>query len=118
MERTIESLSMTLAVSGMCSQICTSPAVEMGRNGPPVLAPGLRSQMSIVEGPPLIHSRMADFLFRFSVSALAIRLLPSVRAGIVRAEAPAMCDMKWRRLMPEGVENMVDLEKSDADGLG
>ena len=59
-ERTIDRLFISLAVSGMCSQICTSPLVLIGLNGPPVDAPGLRSQMSIVDGPPLIHSRIAD----------------------------------------------------------
>ena len=34
--------------------------MEIGWNGPPVGAPGFRSQMSIVAGPPPIHSKIAD----------------------------------------------------------
>jgi hypothetical protein len=109
-ERMIESLSMTLAVIGMCSQICTSPLVGIGLKGPPVEAPGLRSQMSIVEGPPLIHSRIADLWFFLSSAACVRRLWPSVRAGMVRADAPARWLRKWRRDMPVGVANIYVLQ--------
>src|SRR5262245_61174351 len=101
---------MTLAVIGMCSQICTSPAVLICLKGPPVGAPGLRSQMSIVEGPPLIHSKIADLWFFFSSAACVRRLCPRVKAGIVRADAPARWLRKWRRVMPEGVENIARLQ--------
>src|SRR5690348_15622310 len=103
----MESLSMTLAVIGMCSQICTSPAVLIGLNCPPVGAPGLRSQMSIVEGPPLIHSRMADLRF-FLISAACVRSVwPSENAEAAIAEEPARWLRKWRRDMPEGVRNVM-----------
>src|SRR3954452_6243011 len=92
-ERTIESLSMTFAVIGMCSQICMSPAVLIGLNWPPVGAPGFRSQMSIVEGPPLIQSMMAALWFFLISAACAFRLLTSEMAGTLIAEAPA----KWLR---------------------
>jgi len=62
-ERTTLSRSITFAVRGMCSLICRSPAVSIGLNSPPVGAPGLRSQMSIVGGPPPIHIRMQAFCF-------------------------------------------------------
>src|ERR1051325_3107637 len=107
MERTMESLSMTSAVLGMCSLICMSPLVLIGLNWPPVEVPGLRSQMSIVEGPPLIHSMMAALCRFFRSAALARRVLVRDMAGAARAAGPAMWLMKWRRLMPVGVVNMV-----------
>src|SRR5688500_10171273 len=106
-ERTIDSRSMTLAVIGMCSLICMSPAVEIGRNGPPVGAPGLRSQMSMVDGPPLIHSKIAALRFRFRSAAWVRKLLVSERTGIVMAEAPARCDRKCRRDIPDGIETFM-----------
>ena len=71
-----------LAISGMCSQTVTPSAlVEMGLNGPPVGAPGLRSQMSMLLGPPPIQSMIAA-LCRFLRSvALAIRVLVNAAAG-------------------------------------
>src|SRR3954453_9767791 len=103
----MESLSMTLAVRGMCSQICMSPAVLIGLNWPPVGAPGLRSQISIVEGPPLIHSRMAAFRF-FLISAACVRSVwPSESADVAIAAEPARWLRKWRRDMPEGVKKVI-----------
>src|SRR5262245_57542490 len=103
MERTIASLSMTLAVMGMCSQIWTLPVVLIGLNWPPVGAPGFMSQMSIVEGPPSIQSMMADLRFFLSSAACVRRLWTSDRAGIAATEAPAKWLRKWRRDMPEGM---------------
>jgi hypothetical protein len=59
--------------------------------------------MSIVDGPPPIHKRIADLRFLLNSAALARMLWPIVRAGMVIADAPAMCFMKWRRLIPFGV---------------
>src|SRR4051812_47282017 len=105
---------MTLAVMGMCSQICMSPAVLIGLNWPPVGAPGLRSQMSIVEGPPSIQSMMADFLF-FLISAACVRMLwTSDIAGRAATEAPARWLRKWRRDMPGGmVKFMACFQRSE-----
>src|SRR5678816_1929080 len=115
MERTMESLSMTFAVRGMCSLICMSPLVLIGLNWPPVEAPGLRSQMSIVEGPPLIHRRMAALCRFLRSAALARSVFVRDKAGTVRAAAPAMWLMKWRRLMPVGVVNMVFFSEFGGD---
>src|SRR5438128_992364 len=111
MDRIIESLSMTLAVMGRCSQICMLPEVLMGLNWPPVGAPGLRSQMSIVEGPPSIQSMMADFLF-FLISAACVRMLwTSDRAGSAATDAPVKWLMKWRRDMPWGMVRFMACEQ-------
>src|SRR5205823_1618729 len=91
----------------MCSQICTSPDVLIGLNWPPVGAPGLRSQMSIVEGPPLIHRRIADLRFFFISAARVRSVWPSERADPAIAEAPARWLKKWRRVMPDGVVNCI-----------
>jgi hypothetical protein len=76
----------------MCSQIwIPSALVEIGLKGPPVAAPGLRSQISMVLGPPPIHRRMAA-LCRFRRSeALASNVLVNAVAGAAKAAAPA----KW-----------------------
>src|SRR5205085_12440343 len=82
--------------------ICTSPLVEIGLKGPPVGAPGLRSHMSIVDGPPPIHSMMAALCRFFRLSELAAMALVNEIAGSANADAPAMCCRKCRRLMPAG----------------
>src|SRR5688572_22751577 len=88
----------------MCSEICTPLAlVLMGLNGPPVLAPGLRSQMSMVLGPPPIHSRMAALCRLRRSSLLAARALVKLMAGPAMAPAAARWPMKCRRDMPNGV---------------
>ncbi len=92
-----------LAIIGMCSQICALPLVLIGVNWPPVGAPGFRSQMSIVLGPPPIHSMMQALCFFFISAAFACSVLVKPMAGRAIAEAPARCCMKCRRLMPEGV---------------
>ena len=50
--------------------------------------------MSIVAGPPLIHSMMQALFCFFSAVALAIRLFVKAIAGTAIAEAPARCDKK------------------------
>ena len=71
-------LCICLAINGMCSQISTSRVVEIGLKGPPVAAPGFRSQISIVDGPPPIQSRMADLPFFFSCCSLALSVVVKV----------------------------------------
>src|SRR5687767_505148 len=102
-ERMMAMLCICLAISGMCSEICTPEAlVEIGLKGPPVFAPGLRSQMSIVLGPPLIHSMMAALCRFFRSEALAAMALVKLMAGLAKALAAARCLTKWRRVIPEG----------------
>ena len=79
-----------------------SAVVAIGLNSPPVGAPGLRSQMSIVAGPPPIHSMMADLCRFFMSVALASSVLVNDMAGTARADAPAKCVMKCRRVIPAG----------------
>ena len=81
---------MIFAVCGICSQICKSPAVEIGRKGPPVAEPGFKSQISMVLGPPPIQSMMQ--LLRRLVNSAALALIdwPIINAGAAIAEAPAM----------------------------
>src|SRR5262245_43179042 len=102
------SLSITLAVSGMCSLICTPVALVLtGLNSPPVGAPGLRSQMSMVLGPPPIHIRMAPLPLFFSSAALAHMVSVNDRAAPAMALAPARCCIKCRRDMPWGVGKLI-----------
>ena len=68
---------------------------------------GFKSQMSIVEGPPPIQRRIADLRRRFRSSALFSKVLPMAKAGMVMAEAPVMCDMKCRRDIPLGVDDLL-----------
>ena len=56
--------------------------------------------MSIVGGPPLIHSRMQAFWFFFISSACARTCWMKFRAGSV-ATLVAMCCIKCRRFMPK-----------------
>ena len=80
---------------GKCSQICTSPLVLIGLNGPPVAAPGFRSHRSIVDGPPPIQSMMADLprcLQGLGIGAQGAGRTCS--AGAASAEAPARWDRK------------------------
>ena len=74
----------------MCSQTVTPSAlVEMGLNGPPVGAPGLRSQMSMLLGPPPIQSMIAALCRFFMSVALARIELVNAVAGDTSAAAPA-----------------------------
>ena len=61
------------------------------------------SHMSIVGGPPPIHSRMHALWFRLSAAAFARSECPSASATPASAEAPATCSIKCRRVMPRGV---------------
>src|SRR5436190_19038231 len=101
----IERCFICWAILGRCSQIWTSPLVEIGLKGPPVAAPGLRSQRSMVEGPPPIQSMMALLRFALSVLALVRKVLPKASAGIAIELAPTMCETKCRRDIPAGVLN-------------
>src|SRR5262245_39300811 len=104
------SLSITLAVCGMCSLICTPEAlVAIGLNGPPVGAPGFKSQISIVLGPPPIHIRIAPLPDFFSSAAWAHIVSENDSAVPAIALAPARCCMKCRRVMPEGVAKLMVL---------
>src|SRR5262249_37094045 len=76
--------------------------VAIGEKSPPVGAPFLRSHMSIVAGPPPIHSMMHDLWRRRMSVALASTELVNDMAGTTMAEAPATCVMKWRRVIPSG----------------
>src|SRR5437879_5766780 len=106
------SLSMILAVCGMCSLICTPEAlVLMGLNWPPVGAPGFKSQISIVLGPPPIHIRMAPLPFFFNSAALAHIVSANDNAVPAIALAPAKCFIKCRRDMPEGVAKLMVCSK-------
>ena len=79
--------------------------VEIGLKGPPVGAPGLRSQMSIVAGPPPIHKHDGRLVLLLQSVELAARALVNEMAGKARAEAPARCCMKCRRVMPAGTRS-------------
>src|SRR5262245_20159173 len=69
------SRSACLASKGKCSLMRTPGAlVLISWNGPPFSRPGLRSKVSICEGPPFIHKRMHERL-RFRSFAV-----PSARA--------------------------------------
>ena len=105
MLRTIDKCFICSAIIGKCSQICPSPDVEIGRKGPPVGAPGFKSQMSIVAGPPPIHSNIADFRFFRISSAPAAMAPPIVIDAAIAAPLPAMCAAKCRRVIPVGVRN-------------
>ena len=105
MLRTTLSSSITSAVFGRCSEICRSPAVLMGRNSPPVLAPGLRSHMSMVGAPPPSQTRITALPLRRTSAAFASTCRRNCRAGTVAAPA-AMCRMKCRREV-WSVANMV-----------
>ena len=76
--------------------ICTPGAeVSIGLKGPPVGAPGLRSQMSIVGGPAFMNNMMQAF-FRFCISLALARkaLVNDAATGAVSAAEAAKCDMK------------------------
>src|SRR5262249_14239676 len=65
-DRMIAILSACLAIFGKCWLIrMPGTVVSISLNGPPFLWPGLRSNVSICDGPPDIHSRMTDFFFFF-----------------------------------------------------
>src|SRR5438876_11908639 len=102
------SLSIILAVAGMCSLICTPEAlVAICLNWPPVGAPGFKSQISIVLGPPPIHIMMAPLPDFFSSAALAHMVSANDSAVPAMALAPAKCFIKCRRDMPEGVAKLI-----------
>ena len=83
-----------------CSLICTSPVVEIGCEGPPVGVPGLRSQMSIVGGPPFIQRRMTDLWSDAADdSAAASTDRPSIHAEAPNAAAPLRWSRKCRRFI-------------------
>src|SRR5690606_13473169 len=88
---------------------CALPVVLIGRNGPPVGAPGFKSHRSIVDGPPPIHSRIADLRFWRSWSALAAIACPNENADDAIAAEPARCMLKCRRVIPAGVRKAVGL---------
>src|SRR5581483_9213903 len=97
----IARLFITSAVLGMCSEILTPEAlVLISLNGPPVILPGLRSQMSIVAGPPAIHRMITLLLFFFSSWALACSARTNWTPGTARAEYAAACLRKCRRFTP------------------
>ena len=52
----------------------------MGLNSPPFFDPGFKSQMSIVGGPPLIHSRMHAFWFLRTSAALALEVIQELQS--------------------------------------
>src|SRR5262245_17097658 len=70
MLRMIAMWSMNRAIFGRCSLIwMPGTLVAIGLNGPPLAWPGLRSNVSSCEGPPLIHSRMQDLFGRAGKAA-------------------------------------------------
>ena len=109
-DRTIDMWCICLAISGRCSQMATPSAlVEICLNCPPVGAPGFKSQRSIVLGPPPIQSKIAALCRFFRSVALASRELVNAVAGAAIAADPARWLMKWRRFMPDGRSNMLDM---------
>src|SRR5262245_693689 len=65
---------MCLASCGKCSLILMpGTLVSISLTGPPFLWPGLRSKVSICEGPPFIHKRMQAFLRAGCAAAAAAR---------------------------------------------
>ena len=118
-DRTSDMWCICWATSGMCSQIwIPSALVEIGLKGPPVAAPGLRSQMSMVLGPPPIQRRMADLCRFFRSAALARIELVKAVAGAARAAAPATWLMKCRRLIPSMKRLEADMEGILRGGQG
>src|SRR5262245_5413828 len=74
MLRMMAMCSMNRAIFGKCSLIwMPEQLVAVGLNGPPLACPGLRSNVSSCEGPPLIHSRMQDFFGRAGKAAACTR---------------------------------------------
>ena len=76
-ERTMVALSMTWAIFGRCSLICTPAAlVLMGLNSPrmPSGALGLRSHMSMVAGPPASQTMMTELALRLAGERRVLRL--------------------------------------------
>src|SRR6218665_1769746 len=99
MERTTESLSITLAISGRCSEICKSPLVLTGLNSPPFLEFGFRSHMSMVGAPPPSQIRMQAFWLLFTSAALACRWERKCVAPMAVALPMAIWLRKCRRDM-------------------
>src|SRR5690606_32439453 len=99
---------MFLAIIGMCSQIATPGAlVWICLKGPPVGAPGFKSQISIVDGPPPIQSMIALLPLRLSSWVWAWIDWANARAGPAMAAPAAMCFMKCRRDIPRGEMNAI-----------
>src|SRR5438477_1136898 len=72
MPRTSTPWFITPATFGRCSEIWMSgAAVLIGLNSPAPLLSGLRSNVSLCDGPPSIHSRMHDLVFLPDSAALA-----------------------------------------------
>src|SRR5262249_51045134 len=64
--------SVKLAIFGRCSLIrMPDTRVAIGRKGPALAWPVLRSNVSSWDGPPFIHRRMHDFLGRPGAAAAA-----------------------------------------------
>ena len=100
-ERTSDRCGIWLAMVGSTSEISTPSAlVLIGLNSPPFWLPGLRSHRSMWLGPPPIQ-RMMRLLFSFlSIGSAARRPLRNCMPGTARAEAPATCVRKCRRVIP------------------
>src|SRR5690606_17572946 len=103
---------------GRCSQIWPPPVVEIGLNSPPLGLPGFRSQISIVEGPPLIHSRiMLRDLSTPPLARAAWSEFIQLSIGKVMLAA-VICLTKCRRLMPSDIRLMLIPFSSQARPMG
>ena len=83
-----------LANMGKCSQICPSPLVRIGLNGPPVAVPGFKSHRSIVDGPPPIQSRIVDVPSPAGPSGPAASVRARMPDETIAEAAPATWDTK------------------------
>ena len=94
-ERTTASLSAIEAHLGRSSEKWL-PGILVGMllKGPPVVVPGLGSQVSNWLGPPQSQSRMQCFCFFFAISAKAGA--PNKPAQLIEEMAPA--ESPWRNL--------------------
>ena len=102
-ERMMQVWCIRAAISGMSSEMWI-PGTDVGiaRNGPPVGAPGLGSQVSSWLEPPASQSKITRFWFRF-ISAASAGELKISRAVMSAAEAkaPAASEPKKPRRFKE-----------------
>src|SRR6516225_1220771 len=95
----IDRCFICLATDGRCSQISTPEAlVLIGLNWPALAEPGFMSHRSMVLGPPPIHRIMRLLCFFLRSGAAARSDCMNPMPGIARADNPATCLRKCRRL--------------------
>src|SRR5438876_3315562 len=107
MERTRTMSFMCLAILGRCSLILMpGTAVEISLNGPPLLVPGFKSNVSIWLGPPFIHRRMHERRRCGLLAAAAARF--SSQPDIEKLITPADDSVSHSRRERAGVRVMMN----------